>query len=311
MTSKAIRTSHALSSDRSLATFVENAPEGSLRRYMSLEKFFDLIFNKHLTFSRLSEFEDQSEGYETAEVLKADATVFFDELYANGAEQEIVDELKVKLASCKTYRDLTNLLDQAQKIPMAYQSSGEFVYQANSISHRIAYPASKRWFCLCFSQKDTEDYLLWSAYTRGRLGVCVEFCQKQLASQLNLYGYVPGQEKFTEWFSEILLGPVNYSSNLQINSSTLEEDYVFTKSDHFSGEQEFRIAGRVPWSGIPSKNFHIRLSDISSVIKAVSISPFYSPWEAEAVKRSIQFIFEKDQGNSPEIFTSNVTRSIE
>jgi hypothetical protein len=301
----------SLSPDRSLASFRENPPEGSLRRYMSLEKFFDLVINKHLTFSRLSEFEDKSEGYETAEVLRSDVTDFFNDLYEKGADQQVVNELKANLALCTTYSGLTKLLDQAQKTPMNSNISGEVVYQLNNISHRIAYPAAKRWFCLCFSQKETEDYLLWSAYTRGRLGVCVEFCQKQLASQLNLCGYVPNQKKFREHFSEICLGPVNYSSNLQINSSTLEEDYVFTKSDHFSGEQEFRIAGKVPHTGISSKNFHIRLSDISSVIKGVSISPFYSSWEAEAVQGAIQSIFEKEQGDPPEISMSNVTRTIE
>lgn len=295
----------------SLHDFQENPVMHRLKRYMTLEKFFDLVTNEHLTFSRLSEFEDKSEGYEAPAVLKADAEDFFEDLYSRGAERDVVDALISDLYSCETYTDLLSVLRRAKDINVWPASTAKFIYEINTISQRVAYPASKRWFCLCFTQKKAEDYLLWSAYTRGRLGVCVEFCPRQLASQLDVVGYTPGNERYKECFSEILLGPVQYRSSLMGNSSTREEDYVFTKSEHFSGEQEFRVAGKVSQFGISSNNFHIKLSNLSGLIREVSISPFYSAWEAEAVRASIQAVWEKAQGKPLHVSLSNVTKPIE
>ena len=281
-----------------------------LKRYMTLEKFFDLVVNEHLTFSRLSEYEDKSEGYEAPAVLKADAETFFEDLYNRGAERDVVDALIEELSSCETYTELLLLLKRSQDITVWPSYTAEFIYEINAISQRVAYPASKRWFCLCFSQKKAQDYLLWSAYTRGRLGVCVEFCSKQLASQLDVVGYTPGNERYREYFSEILMGPVQYRPNLHDNPATREEDYVFTKSEHFSGEQEFRVAGKVSNTGISSNNFHIKLPNLSGLIKEVSISPFYSAWEAEAVRASIQAVWEKSQSKPLRVSLSNVTKLI-
>lgn len=292
----------------SLEDFRDKAAAHRLKRYMTLEKFFDLIVNEHLTFSRLSEFEDKSEGYEAPAVLKADAEAFFEDLFSRGAEREVVDALIADLSSCETYSDLLLVLKRSKDVIVWPAYTAEFIYGINTISQRVAYPASKRWFCLCFSQKEAEDYLLWSAYTRGRLGVCVEFCPTQLLSQLDVIGYTPGNEKYRERFSEILLGPVQYRPSLRENSSTREEDYVFTKSEHFSGEQEFRVAGKVSKFGISSNNFHIKLPNLSGLIKGVSISPFYSAWEAQAVRASIQAVWKKSQSEPLKVSLSNVTK---
>ncbi len=306
-----LRDSSSLGTSRiaiSLKDFQENPVVHRLKRYMTLEKFFDLVANEHLTFSRLSELEDRSEGYEAPAVLKADAEAFFEDLYKRGAERDVVDALLTSLSSCTTYTDLLSVIERAKSIDVSATYTAEFVYEVNAISQRVAYPASKRWFCLCFTHKEAEDYLLWSAYTRGRLGVCVEFCPEQLASQLDVVGYAPGNNKYKEYFSEILFGPVQYRPKLMSNSSTREEDYVFTKSEHFSGEKEFRVAGRVNQFGISSNTFHIRLPNLSELLKGVSISPFYSAWEAEAVRASIQAVWEKTQGTPIQIALSNVTK---
>lgn len=277
---------------------------------MTLEKFFDLVSNQHLTFTRLSEFEDKNEGYEAPETLKPSVEAFLNELYDRGADQKIVSALIKDLSACETYTHLLSLIDQAKKIKLWSDCAAEFIYGTSEISHRIARPASARWFCLCFTMKKSEDYLLWSAYTRGRLGVCVEFCQRELASQIDVIGYTPGNNKYKERFSEMLLGPIKYTSSLKDSSSTREEDFIFTKSENFSGEQEFRIAGRVSDFGISANNLHISTRDLPRLIREVSISPFYSTWEAEAVKSSIQAIWERTQTEPLQISMSNVTKRI-
>lgn len=274
-------------------------------------KIFRFNHQKHLTFSRLSESEDKSEGHETAEVLKLDAGEFINDLWSKGAEQETVDQLKRELSSTVTYSDLLALLAKARNIEFPGSLTADLVHQLNTISRRIQYPASKRWYCLCFSAKETEDYLLWSAYTRERLGVCVEFCQKRLVDQLSIYGYSPGAQKFTERFSELFLDDVSYRADLAGNTSEDEEDYVFTKSDHFSGEKEFRIAGKTTQFGLPSSTVHMKLEDVPAAIKSVSISPFYSSWEAQAVKTSIQAVWSLEHGVPLNILGSAVTRPIE
>lgn len=292
----------------SLEDFREHPVSHRLKRYMTLEKFFDLVANEHLTFSRLSELEDRSEGYEAPAVLKVDAEAFFEDLYSKGAERDIVDALISSLSSCATYTDLLSVITLAKKISVSAGYTAEFIYETNAISQRVAFPVSRRWFCLCFTHKEAEDYLLWSAYTRGRLGVCVEFCPRQLAIQLTNVGYAAGNEEYTEYFSEILLGSVKYIPSLMGNPSTQEEDYVFTKSEHFSGEKEFRVAGRVNQFGISSNTFQIKISNLSELIKGVSISPFYSAWEAEAVRASIQAVWEKTQDKPIQLSLSNVTK---
>jgi len=176
---------------------------------MPLEKFFDLIVNKHLTFSRLSEFE----GYEALAGFKEDAIAYFEDLYNKGADRDVIVSLISGLTSCESQYYLVRILKRTEKVNV---SEGSSIYGTNTISRRIAYPASKRWFCLCFSQKETEDYLLWSVYTRGR-AEGGEFCTTQLACQVDMFFYAPGKGIYPRYNSTYGDTNINTQTNRTYN----------------------------------------------------------------------------------------------
>lgn len=143
--------------------------------------------------------------------------------------------------------------------------NGHAINPANVAGHYILEIPVDRCFCVCLSGKCNDPEL----YARFKADVCVEVSVEQLVRLLEA-----GIHRLKG--ATVVHGPVNYYSEPLMSSSPAFANPLFSKSDRYSVEDEYRIAITIPrnktsvksesgevvglWSDDPKDKRHIFVS---------------------------------------------------
>lgn len=135
------------------------------------------------------------------------------------------------------------------------------------------YKESSNLLTSCWTLRESENYLMWKAYTRTNIGVRIESTIDNLVSSIKDYQYI------------IFCGPITYKGY----GSYKMNELLFSKNIHYSGEEEFRFYFEEEGtaSEITQNSVEIGIN-AKSMINQIILSPFLNKKAQKTIKEMIE-----------------------
>lgn len=290
----------------------ENVPENTIcTRYVSLEKFLDLLIHKRIAITSLASQEDKNEGQFSDNFLRNKIIEVLDE--ASG--QNFIPKpnyacMMKRLNECGMI-DLQKFRHLFYKpIRFYVHSSANYLLDDGADQYKTLFDRDRllepfrritefteNSFCHCFTKSDTENYLLWKSYTENGKGICYSFdLKKLLRAVFDHKNEMTGFKSVENIYSEnirLYAGDVLYDHKKSHAAQSFEEA-LFRKKNQFEDEKEYRIA-------FHNENFYgafsgayLNIENPLFFMRGIVVSPFVKAWEKDVYKEVICSNSERD-----------------
>lgn len=248
------------------------------RKYLSLDKFLDMLINKHICFPRCDQFEDQSESCMSVQLMikLLNHAMRIADL---GKDEEFYNQFNEIMTLPPNHKSLPRFLKLIEHI-MSKENFPESTKKEvlNEID-TIKYARLKH-YAYCFSKNSEEQYLLWKTYTDDGKGLSFSFNNFDLINQF--------KDNMNLMHISFYNGLIKY--NLNENDSA--EALPFYKHSYYKGEEEMRLVIKLGNPQNYEKPF-INLVFDASIIKDITLSPFLSNWQIDVYRKTIITVWEK------------------
>ncbi|MEH6853179.1 DUF2971 domain-containing protein [Priestia megaterium] len=240
-----------------------------LWRYIDLSKFIDLLNRKELFFTRLDKFDDPFEGASTQKDY-LDREEFFknSELYSDNKENKYALFLEHNNEQIRYY--VLNSLNDVQE------------------SFKVK---RKLYFANCWHLNEFESEAMWKLYLQSGEGIAIQTSVERLERSLK---DVP-----TKYMREVKY--IDYQ-NERFEGEDDQAAVYFFKRNHFEHEKEYRVIiphvfskddggqYKIVDEDEQNKHFgiHIPVTDLSTLIENVYISPTAPEWFTDVVTAVIE-----------------------
>lgn len=254
----------------------------SIQKYLSIEKFLDLVVNNRLYFSPASNFSDKFEGKPsvvqtalengTFEQLEYIANVMFPLISRNMQTTEDIKDLEIKRTEYKN--------KPALKVSTPF---GEISCNENRAYENILETVNKNIFINCWHE-DTfadESMAMWKIYGGAGASIMLTSTIEKASLAINI-----------DDAYESLIERVEYIDENAVDFSNLPIQRLLKKRKAYEYEKEIRFLtlnpNHIPFSTIHSTQGGQYLTvKPQLLIESITISPFSEPWFVEVVQQLV------------------------
>lgn len=231
--------------------------DAKLWRYLTMEKFINLLTRQQLYFARADQFKDRFEG-SFPQRNHQERVVYYAEL------MQKAHELSNKVAGFGSLPPIP-----VDWMGMAQEWMQDLDAQRNK--------ARERTFITCWAQAERESTVLWENYASLQFGIALQTRVNQLQAQLSVPKSITstlGQVKYLDYDSEFMEEGVRSGPGTGFNPLAA----FFHKRHQFSEEMEVRVVLQQDLDVEPPTQMMMLPINLQALLEQVVVSPDAPEW---------------------------------